>query len=327
MITKLIPFGWRITLKEVFAEMPKLRELEQKPKYAELFALVRKLENLRCHSTTHGCGMVIGKTALYNIVPIYKAPGIDSAVTQYDMDHLGSSGLIRYDFLALEKLDHIKYTEELIRNRGGEYADFSIENISEDDEAAFTLFGEGKTEYVFQFESEGMMDILKQIKPKTIQDLMALNALYRPGAFEYISQFMEAKNGTEKINYPDPCLEDILRETYGIIVYQEQVMRIVQRITGFSLAKADLVRRIMMKKDRKQLDKEKENFIFAARANGFTENKAAELFDILLHFTRFSFIKSHNAAYIKIAYQTAYLKANFPAEFTTAFCSYQNLKL
>ena len=275
-----------------------------------------------------------------------------TVAVQYNTDHLETCGLVEFDFNSFELLDVIKHTGELIRRRGGEYANFSIDDIPEDDRAVFTLFSEGDTDGVFLFDSDGMKDILKQAEPQTIHDLMALNALYRPGPMENIQRFIGSKEGFQIIvDRFDPALgaiinetygvidmehlelvnqlkegyllvkaelEDILKETYGIIVYHEQVMRIIQRIAGYTLGAADILRRIMWRRDKDQLEKEKAKFLDGAVTNGFKKEQAADFFDVLAKYAAYSFNKSHAAAYTKIAYQTAYLKANFPVEFMAA---------
>jgi DNA polymerase-3 subunit alpha len=262
--------------------------------------------------------VVIGKSALHNLVPLYRDPKTGGVATQYDMNHLESCGLVKMDFLGLKTLDVIKHTEELIRRRGGKYANFSVADMPEDDEAAFKMLGEGKSFEVFQFESEGMQNILKQARPGSIEDLIALNSLYRPGPMDNIPQFINSKNGQRKITYPDPSLEGILRETYGVIVYQEQVMQVARIIAGYSMGQADLLRRAMGKKKKEILDKEKIPFLEGAKQRGFSEAKAGAIYDMLVPFAGYGFNKSHAAAYSVVAYHTAYLKANFPAEFMAA---------
>jgi DNA polymerase-3 subunit alpha len=234
------------------------------------------------------------------------------------MNHLENCGLVKMDFLGLKTLDVIKHTEELIRSKGGGYADFSIENVPENDEATFKMLGEGQSFEIFQFESDGMRNILKQAKPNKIEDLIALNALYRPGPMDNIPQFVNSKNGRQAIQYPDPALEEVLKETYGVIVYQEQVMQVAQIIAGYSMGQADLLRRAMGKKKKEILDKEKIPFIEGAMQKGYSKTKAGEIFDMLVPFAGYGFNKSHAAAYSVVAYHTAYLKANFPAEFMAA---------
>jgi DNA polymerase-3 subunit alpha len=318
MITRLIPKDPKITLKKAFAAEPKLRELEQDAAYTELFALARKLEGLNRHSSLHAAGVVIGKTALHDFVPLYKDPKTGGVATQFDMNYLESCGLVKMDFLGLKTLDVIKHTGELIRRRGGEYADFSTEHIPEADPATFKMLGEGKSFEVFQFESEGMQDILRQAKPDKIEDLIALNALYRPGPMDNIPQFVKSKNGEQAIRYPDPSLEAVLKETYGVIVYQEQVMQVARIIAGYSMGQADLLRRAMGKKKKEILDKEKITFLAGAARQGYSADRAEAIYDMLIPFAGYGFNKSHAAAYSVVAYHTAYLKANFPAEFMAA---------
>ncbi|MCL1930795.1 MAG: DNA polymerase III subunit alpha, partial [Treponema sp.] len=317
-IAKLIPFRPGITLKKAFEEEPKLQEMEKDSRYTELFELARKLEGLNRHSSLHAAGVVIGKYDLQNLVPVFKDSKTGAIATQYDMDHLENCGLVKMDFLGLKTLDVIKHTEELIRNRGGEYANFNIGSVPEDDEATFKMLGEGQSFEIFQFESDGMRNILKQVKPNKIEDLIALNALYRPGPMPNIPQYIESKNGRQAIFYPDPSLEDVLKETYGVIVYQEQVMQVAQIIAGYSMGQADLLRRAMGKKKKEIIDKEKIPFIEGAAQKGYSKTKAIQIFDMLVPFAGYGFNKSHAAAYSVIAYHTAYLKANFPAEFMAA---------
>ncbi|MDR2520973.1 MAG: DNA polymerase III subunit alpha, partial [Spirochaetaceae bacterium] len=318
MISKLIPDGPKVTLKTAFADEPKLQELEADPRYTELFAIARKLEGKNRNPGLHAAGIVIGKKPLINYVPLYYDNKSGGIATQWTMDLIESCGLVKMDFLGLATLTVIKNTEDIVRRRGGDFAQFSIKNIPETDEATFRLFREGRTASVFQFESDGMQNVLKQAKPDTIEDLIALNALYRPGPMDNIPQFIRSKNGEQAIRYPDPCLEDILKETYGVIVYQEQVMQVAQRIAGYSLGEADLLRRAMGKKKLEVMQKEKEKFIAGALKRGFPESTADVIFEILIPFAGYGFNKSHAAAYSIIAYQTAYLKANFPAEFMAA---------
>ncbi|MDR2397837.1 MAG: DNA polymerase III subunit alpha [Spirochaetaceae bacterium] len=317
-ITKLIPEDPKMTLQKALEEEPKLRELAQDPSYQELFAVAKKLEGKNRHSSIHAAGIVIGKTDLTDYVPLYWDPKTKAVASQYTMDLIENQGLVKMDFLGLKTLDLIKNTLDLVRRRGGTYAAFSMDAISETDEATYRMLGEGKSSGVFQFESPGMQKILKQAQPNKIEDLIALNALYRPGPMDYIPQFIESKWGRKPIEYPDPCLEDILKETYGVIVYQEQVMQVAQRIAGYSLGQADILRRAMGKKKKEVMVKEKEKFIAGAKARGFKEKDADRIFEILIPFAGYGFNKSHAAAYSVVAYHTAYLKANFPEEFMAA---------
>ncbi|MDR3172319.1 MAG: DNA polymerase III subunit alpha [Treponema sp.] len=318
MIAKLIPEDPKMTLAKAFEQEPRLKELEEDPKYQELFTVARRLEGKNRHSSLHAAGIVIGKTDLTDYVPLCWDPKTKAVASQYTMDLIEDQGLVKMDFLGLKTLDLIKNTEDLVRRRGGKYAHFSIDSISDTDETTYRMLGEGKSAGVFQFESGGMQKILKDAQPGKIEDLIALNALYRPGPMDYIPQFIESKWGRQAIEYPDPCLKDILEETYGVIVYQEQVMQVAQQIAGYSLGQADILRRAMGKKKKEVMVKEKEKFIAGATARGFKKQDADRIFDILIPFAGYGFNKSHAAAYSVVAYQTAYLKANFPAEFMAA---------
>ncbi len=324
MITKQVPDDLKAHLIDAFVENPKfqgtaqLAPLRDDPRYKELFDIALALEGANRNSSLHACGMVIGRSVLTDYVPVYKDSKTGRIATQYTMDLIEDCGLVKMDFLGLKTLTLITHTEELIRKRGGEFSDFAIGGISDTDPATFKMLSEGKSAAVFQFESQGMQNILKRAKPDKMEDLIALNALYRPGPMAYIDQFIESKWDPSKIKYPDPCLEDILAETYGVIVYQEQVMQVAQRIAGYSLGQADLLRRAMGKKKVEVLAKEKIPFIAGSEQNGFKADHAAEIFEILVPFAGYGFNKSHAAAYSVVAYQTAYLKANFPAEFIAA---------
>ncbi|MDR2020233.1 MAG: DNA polymerase III subunit alpha [Treponema sp.] len=318
IITKLIPKDPKITLAKALKEEPRLAELERDPKYTELFALARKLEGLNRHSSIHAAGVVIGRSALDNYVPLYRDPKTGGVATQYTMGFLEQCGLVKMDFLGLKTLDVIRHTEELVRERGGEFRNFDIEKIPEDDQATFKMLGEGKSFEVFQFESDGMQNTLKQAQPGRIEDLIALNAMFRPGPIKFIPQFIDSKWGRQPIEYPHPSLEGILKETYGVITYQEQVMQVARIVAGYSMGKADLLRRAMGKKKKEIIDAEKAPFLEGAMKQGYSREKAGEIYDLLVPFADYGFNKSHAAAYSVLAYQTAYLKANFPAEFMAA---------
>ena len=327
MILKLIPEPKgqeKLTLKYAFENEPRLRELENEASYAEMFQIARKLEGLKRNSSIHAAGIVIGKHPLIELVPLYQErddaktgkPG--AIATQFSMNYLEQCGLVKMDFLGLITLDVIRHTEELIHLRGGKYADFSVKDMPENDKKAYKMLGEGRSYGIFQFESDGMQGILKRTKPASIADLSALNAMYRPGPMDNIDRFVESKNGRQPITYPDPSLENILKETYGVIVYQEQVMEVAKIIAGYSMGKADLLRRAMGKKKRKIIDEEKVPFLEGAVKQGYSREKADEIYEILVPFADYGFNKSHSVAYSVLAYQTAYLKANFPAEFMAA---------
>jgi DNA polymerase-3 subunit alpha len=317
-IAKLIPEDPKMTLAKAFEQEPELAKLAEDPRYQELFAIAKRLENKNRHSSLHAAGIVIGKTELTDYVPLYRDAKTGTVATQFTMDQIEECGLVKMDFLGLKTLTLIKNTENLIRKRGGDYANFDANSVSETDPATYKLLGEGQSTCVFQFESSGMQSILKQAKPNKIEDLIALNALYRPGPMAYIPQFVDSKWGRRPIEYPDPCLESILKETYGVIVYQEQVMQVAQIIGGYSLGQADLLRRAMGKKKPEVMVKEKARFIEGAKKKGFSEADADRIFEILVPFAGYGFNKSHAAAYSVVAYRTAYLKANFPAEFMAA---------
>jgi len=320
MITKLISFDTEITLNKAKEEEPRLKELENDPRFTELFAIAHKLEGLNRHSSIHAAGIVIGKKPLIELVPLYqeREEKGGNIATQYNMDFLEECGLVKMDFLGLKNLDIIKHSQELIRQRGGKYSHFNMEDIPEDDKKTFKMLGEGKSHAVFQFASDGMQDILRQTKPTSIEDLTALNAMYRPGPMQFIPRFVDAKTGKAPITYPDPSLERVLKETYGVIVYQEQVMEVARIIAGYSMGKADLLRRAMGKKKKEIIDGEKTPFLEGAAKQGYSAQRAGAIYDILVPFAGYGFNKSHAAAYSVLAYQTAYLKANFPAEYMAA---------
>ncbi|MDR1748351.1 MAG: DNA polymerase III subunit alpha [Spirochaetaceae bacterium] len=318
MITKMIPEDPKMTLQKAFDQEPRLVELRETPQYKELFDISFILENTNRNTSIHASGIVIGQHELTEYVPLYKDQKTGKTATQFTMDLIEDCGLVKMDFLGLKTLTLLKYAQNLIRNRGGEYADFDVEKVSETDPATYAMLGEGKSAAVFQFESQGMQNILKRAKPGKIEDLIALNALYRPGPMAFIDQFIESKFDNSKISYPDPCLKNILEETYGVIVYQEQVMQVAQRIAGYSLGQADLLRRAMGKKKHEVMIEEKDKFIKGAVERGFAAADADRIFEILVPFAGYGFNKSHAAAYSIVAYRTAYLKANFPAEFIAA---------
>jgi len=306
----------KLTVQSAIDFTPELKELEQKGGiYAELFTVAKRLEGFNRHTSTHAAGVVISQNILTDYVPLYRDAKTGAISTQYTMDMLEGCGLVKMDFLGLKTLTLIKHTEELIKKR---IPDFSIENINEEDKATFEMLGRGDSACIFQFESTGMQRVLKDAKPNSIEDLVALNALYRPGPMAYIPKFVDSKNGKTPLEYFHPDLEPPLKTTYGVIVYQEQVMKVAQIIAGYSLGSADLLRRAMGKKKVEVMQKEKINFISGAQEKGYSKEVAEGIFEMLLPFAGYGFNKSHAAAYSVIAYQTAYLKANFPAEFMAA---------
>ncbi len=315
-ICKLIPDDSKMTLSKAFEQNKELVELEQKGGiYAELFDAARRLEGLNRHTSTHAAGVVIGKERLVNYVPLYRDAKTGAISTQYTMDLIEECGLVKMDFLGLKTLTLIKHTEDLIHKKD---PTFTSSAIDEQDPKTFEMLCPGESAAVFQFESQGMQNILKEAKPSNIEDLVALKALYRPGPMAYIPQFINCKLGRQPITYADPELEDELKTTYGVIVYQEQVMKVAQIIAGYSLGSADILRRIMGKKKVAALEKEKVKFIAGAKALGRSEQHASEIFEMLEPFAGYGFNKSHAVAYSVVAYQTAFLKANYPAEFWAA---------
>ncbi|MFW6388161.1 MAG: DNA polymerase III subunit alpha, partial [bacterium] len=315
-VSKLIPGGPKVTLSGALKDEPDLRKLyESGGVYRELIDTGLKLEGLHRHASTHAAGVVIGKDTLTEYVPLYLDSRTGSISTQYTMDQIEPCGLVKMDFLGLKTLTLIRNTEKLIRSH---QPDFDIEKVSTNDPATFRMLGEGRSASVFQFESQGMRDILTRAQPESISDLIALNALYRPGPMENIPQFIESKFDRSKIRFPHESLKEELEETYGVIVYQEQVMQIVRIIAGFSLGQADLLRRAMGKKKEKEMARMKVDFLEGAERRGIGKQKAEEIFTLLEPFAGYGFNKSHAAAYSIVAYKTAYLKANFPAEFMAA---------
>ena len=315
-IAKLIPGGPKASLDAALESEQKLRDLStQGGVYADLIQTGKKLEGLNRHASTHAAGIVIGREPLTEYVPLYRDAKTGAVSTQYTFEQLEECGLVKMDFLGLKTLTLIKNTEELIHKHTPE---FDIEKISEVDTPTLKLLGEGKSTCVFQFESSGMQSILKRTKPSRIEDLIALNALYRPGPMDNIDQFVDSKNGRAPIKYPLPELKSILEETYGVIVYQEQVMEIARRVAGYSLGGADILRKAMGKKKVDVMEKEQKAFVQGSIDNGFSEKQAKEIFELLIPFAGYGFNKAHAAAYAVLAYQTAYLKANYPAEFMAA---------
>src|SRR5574344_1951381 len=292
---------------------------KQYEQYKKLFDLCRKLENINRNTGLHASGMVIALTPLPDWAPIFKDPKTGEVGVQYTMDIIEPCGLVKMDYLGLKTLSLIRYAENIInKHRRPDEPEFHADQVSETDSETFDLFCRGDTVAVFQFESPGMQKILRQAQPRKLEDIVALNALYRPGPMDYIPKYIEGKLHPETVTYPDPCLEGILSETYGVMVYQEQVMQVAQKIAGFSLGAADMLRRAMGKKKLNVLMEQKKKFEDGAVKNGFTKEHADEIFDIMIPFAGYGFNKSHAAAYSVVAYRTAWLKANRPAEFMAA---------
>lgn len=326
MLKKCIPDSPKASFKDAFSEptekMPdggQLIPYKDDPKFERLFRLCLKLEGLIRNTGLHASGMVIGLTPLPDWAPIFKDPKTGEVAVQYTMDIIEPCGLVKFDYLGLKTLSLIRYAENIINKHlpQGE-PEFHTENVSESDSDTFDLFCRGDSVAIFQFESPGMQKILRQAKPRCIEELVALNALYRPGPMEYIPQYIEGKWNPETIHYPDPCLEGLLKETYGVMVYQEQVMQVAQKIAGFSLGGADMLRRAMGKKKIEVLMSKKTEFEEGAVKQGYTKEHADEIFDIMVPFAGYGFNKSHAAAYTVLAYRTGWLKTHKPAEFMAA---------
>ncbi len=281
--------------------------------------LCKKLEGMNRNTGLHASGMVIGLTALPDWAPVFKDAKTGEVGVQYTMDIIEPCGLVKFDYLGLKTLSLIRYAEDIInRHKKPEDPEFVTANVSETDSETFDLFDRGDSVAVFQFESPGMQKILRQVAPRCIEELVALNALYRPGPMDYIPQYIDGKWKPETIHYPDPCLEDLLKETYGVMVYQEQVMQVSQKIAGFSLGAADMLRRAMGKKKPEVLMGKKKEFIEGAIQQGFTEKHASDIFEIMIPFAGYGFNKSHAAAYTVLAYRTGWLKCHYPAAFMAA---------
>ena len=314
-IAKLVPAAVKMTLPKALDMVEELRQLsDQDEQHRQLMDYSLILEGLARHSSTHACGVVITPTDLNDYVPLYKANTGD-ITTQYEMKFLEEIGVLKMDFLGLRTLTVIADTLKALKLRS---IDIDIDQIPMDDEKTFEVFAKGNTIGIFQFESNGMQTYLKKLKPTCIADLIAMNALYRPGPMDMIEDFIARKHGTKKIEYLHPMLEPILNETYGIIVYQEQVMRIASDMGGFSLGGADLLRRAMGKKKVELMKKQRELFIQGAAKKGVDKKTANDIFDLMDKFAGYGFNKSHAACYSVVAYQTAYLRAHYPAEFMAA---------
>ena len=319
-ISKMIPFdpSRPQNLTECIASEPRLQKLiNEDTRVKKLTDLSLKLEGLNRNVATHAAGVVIADKKLTEIVPLYKDINANLLLpsTQFDMYSAENAGLIKFDFLGLKTLTVINNTQKLIRKK---IKDFDIENIDFEDEKVFNLLSSGKTVGLFQVESAGMREALIQMKPNHIEDIIALVALYRPGPMSNIPTYNDCKHGKQTPDYLHPLLEDILKPTYGVIIYQEQVMQIAQKLSGFTAGQADILRRAMGKKKRAELEKQKQSFIAGAVNNGISKDVAAGIFLKIEPFAEYGFNKSHAAAYAIISYQTAYLKTYYPKEFIAA---------
>jgi len=317
-VAKQIPPALDMTLDKALAENPLLKDMAAKdPKVKELLDIGRRLEGMSRHASVHAAGVVIAPGPITDYAPLYKGAR-DEIVTQWNMKEVERIGLLKMDFLGLSTLTLIRDALDEIKRTEG--IDLDIDAVPLDDPKTYRIFGEGAAYGIFQFESSGMRELLRKAKPERLDDLIALNALYRPGPLKsgMVDDFIARKQGTKEIKYELPQLEPILSDTYGVIAYQEQVMRIAQALAGFSLGQADMLRKAMGKKDPKVMAKQREAFMEGAARLGVNEKKATKIFDLMEYFAGYGFNKSHSTAYAFLAYQTAYLKANFPWHFAAA---------
>jgi DNA polymerase-3 subunit alpha len=318
-IAKMVPNQLNIKLEQAIQDSPQLQEAYQKdPQVRELLETAKKLEGLVRNSGVHAAGVVISPRPLTELVPLHRTKN-DEIVTAFDMVAIEKLGLLKMDFLGLTTLTILDDAVKLIRQVRGE--EIALESLPLQDEETYQkVFHKGLTSGVFQFESHGMRDVLRRYQPNSIEDLTALNALYRPGPIQggMIDDFIDRKHGRKKIEYELPELKEILEETLGVIVYQEQVMQIANRLAGYSLGEADLLRRAMGKKNAEEMAKQRERFVEGATQRSFPPKKIEKIFDLMAQFAGYGFNKSHSAAYALLAYHTAYLKTHYPIEFMAA---------
>ncbi len=317
-IAKLIPTELNITLEKALAQSEGLRELIAKDeRVKDLFDVAKRLEGMARHASTHAAGVVISPVPLTDIVPLYKS-NKDEITTQFSMNDLEKIGLLKMDFLALTTLTVLDEGIKLVKETTGEAV--NLDQLPMNDAKTYEIFSKGLANGIFQFESSGMKDILRRFKPEKLEDLTALNALYRPGPIGggMIDDFIKRKHGEKRVIYDLPELKEILQETLGVIVYQEQVQQIANKLAGYSLGEGDILRRAMGKKKPEEMASQREKFIAGAKAKGLEEKKVAKIFDLMEQFAGYGFNKSHSTAYALLAYQTAYLKAHYPVCFMSA---------
>ncbi len=315
-VTKLLPTTLNIKLKDALAQEPAIEDAAKKdPRLKEVLETALKLEGVARNAGMHAAGVVISPVPLKELVPLCKTSK-DEIVTQYDMVGLEKLALLKMDFLGLTTLDIIQDALSLIEQHRG--VKLVIEDLPLDDQPTYQIFSKGFTSGVFQFESRGMRDILRRYQPDRLDDLIALNALYRPGPMDMIDDFIDRKHGRKQVTFDFPETKDILEESFGVIVYQEQVMQLSNRLAGYSLGEADILRRAMGKKKQEEMDKQRARFVQGALARGHSQRKVEKIFDQMAKFAGYGFNKSHSAAYAYLAYVTAYLKAHYPLEFMSA---------
>jgi len=324
-VARLVPFGPGMTLARALEENVELRAMYQQDSIIRnLVDSARSVEGVARHASTHAAGVVISKEPLTQHVPLQRPSrgngnGESAVMVQYAMDDIAEIGLLKFDILGLANLTILGKAREIIKQ--SRRIDIDLYDIPMDDTRTFEMLASGETGGVFQLEGAGMRRYIRELKPTTFGDIAAMVALYRPGPMEQVPHFIKAKHGEEPIRYPHAALTDILEETYGVIVYQEQVLFIVQALAGYSLGQADILRKAMGKKIPEVMRKEKRSFVAGAQKNGFSEKLAEEIFTLIEPFAGYAFNKAHAVGYALIAYQTAYLKANYPAEYMTAFLS------
>jgi DNA polymerase-3 subunit alpha len=319
-IAKLVPQqpGVDMTIRKALDDVPALREAyRREPQVKQLLDIGQRLEGLVRHASTHAAGVVIAPQPIVEFAPLYRGTN-DEITTQFAMDDIAEIGLLKMDFLGLKTLTLIDDALSSIEAETGRRPD--LERMALDDPRVYDLFSRARTSGIFQFESGGMQDILRRLKPERFEDLVALNALYRPGPIGggLIDDFIKRRHGKVKVKYPHPLLEDILRDTYGVIVYQEQVIQIASSMAGYSLGEADILRRAMGKKKKDVMAAEHKRFVERAEARGVKERDAAKVFELMEYFAGYGFNKSHSAAYALVAYRTAWLKAHYPVHFMAA---------
>ncbi len=318
-IAKLVPAELDATIEKALASVPQLNDAYQKDEsIRQLIDVAKRLEGLTRHASTHAAGVVISPKPIIEYAPLYQSDGGGERTTQYAMSEIERIGLLKMDFLGLKTLTLIQDVLDNLRKSRG--IELDIERLPQDDPETLKLFCEARTSGIFQFESSGMQDILRKLKPERFEDLIALNALYRPGPIRggLIDDFIKRRHGKMKVKYAHPILEESLKETYGVIVYQEQVMQIASRMAGYSMGEADNLRRAMGKKKKEVMASEGVKFLKGARQRKIPEKAAREVFDLMEHFAEYGFNKAHSCAYALVAYRTAYLKAHYPNEFMAA---------
>ncbi|MCH9032076.1 MAG: DNA polymerase III subunit alpha [candidate division Zixibacteria bacterium] len=317
-IAKMIPFAVDMTLKRALKENPDIQKLaDADERVAKLLDYAKRLEGLTRHASTHAAGVVIAPSALTDFVPLFSGSN-GEITTQFDMKRVESIGLLKMDFLGLRTLTVIDDTVKMIARKTGEK--FDIDSIPLDDPAVYRMFSRGETVGVFQFESPGMRDYLRKLNPESLEDLIAMNALYRPGPLDsgMINVYIDCKRKAKDVSYAHPLLEEILKSTYGVIVFQEQVLRIANSLAGYSMGSADILRKAMGKKDSKLMAEQEKGFIEGCLKNKIDKKTATTVFDQIETFARYGFNRAHSACYGYLAYQTAYLKVHHPLEFFAA---------